>query len=230
MSEWSNELVSKTSVPHGTAGSNPVPSAKSSKGEKMKYCTHCGKQLLDEAVLCVGCGCDVRKVHGVASEQPKKFCNYCGTEVLKDAVVCTKCGCPLEVFSKGKVLQLASKILMVMSCIGILIGAIVMLTLSLVFANIANSCDIENLNYDFYRLVSRIMITIFLVLSLSLSWVIPMTVHYFKATKRNHSVGVAFKVCTTIFINFVIGILLFCDSNPKHEAIQKENDSKVVVQ
>lgn len=27
VSEWSNELVSKTSVPHGTAGSNPVPSA-----------------------------------------------------------------------------------------------------------------------------------------------------------------------------------------------------------
>ena len=26
----------------------------------MKYCTHCGKELLDEAVICVGCGCAVR--------------------------------------------------------------------------------------------------------------------------------------------------------------------------
>ena len=25
----------------------------------MKYCTHCGKELLDEAVVCVGCGCAV---------------------------------------------------------------------------------------------------------------------------------------------------------------------------
>lgn len=25
----------------------------------MKYCTHCGKELLDEAVICVGCGCPV---------------------------------------------------------------------------------------------------------------------------------------------------------------------------
>lgn len=25
----------------------------------MKYCTHCGKELLDEAVVCVGCGCPV---------------------------------------------------------------------------------------------------------------------------------------------------------------------------
>lgn len=23
----------------------------------MKYCTHCGKELLDEAVICPGCGC-----------------------------------------------------------------------------------------------------------------------------------------------------------------------------
>lgn len=29
----------------------------------MKYCTHCGKELLDEAVICMGCGCavDVRQ-------------------------------------------------------------------------------------------------------------------------------------------------------------------------
>ncbi len=25
----------------------------------MKYCTHCGKELLDEAVICVECGCAV---------------------------------------------------------------------------------------------------------------------------------------------------------------------------
>ncbi len=25
----------------------------------MKYCTHCGKELFDEAVICIGCGCPV---------------------------------------------------------------------------------------------------------------------------------------------------------------------------
>ncbi len=29
----------------------------------MKYCTHCGKELLDEAVICVGCGCPVAGQH-----------------------------------------------------------------------------------------------------------------------------------------------------------------------
>lgn len=28
----------------------------------MKYCTHCGKQLLDEAVLCPGCGCAANNI------------------------------------------------------------------------------------------------------------------------------------------------------------------------
>ena len=37
---------------------------------KMKYCTHCGKELLDEAVICVGCGCPVtEKSTQIASGQ-----------------------------------------------------------------------------------------------------------------------------------------------------------------
>ena len=27
----------------------------------MKYCTYCGRELLDEAVVCVGCGCAVNR-------------------------------------------------------------------------------------------------------------------------------------------------------------------------
>lgn len=26
----------------------------------MKYCTHCGKEIMDEAVICVGCGCEIK--------------------------------------------------------------------------------------------------------------------------------------------------------------------------
>ena len=26
----------------------------------MKYCTHCGKELMDEAVICPGCGCSAQ--------------------------------------------------------------------------------------------------------------------------------------------------------------------------
>lgn len=30
----------------------------------MKYCSKCGKELLDEAVICVGCGCAVARQQG----------------------------------------------------------------------------------------------------------------------------------------------------------------------
>ena len=42
----------------------------------MKYCTHCGKELLDEAVFCTGCGCSVEtapKKNTLVDEEDKKI-------------------------------------------------------------------------------------------------------------------------------------------------------------
>ena len=42
----------------------------------MKYCTHCGKELLDEAVICPGCGCEVeekKSSSGIIEEEDKKI-------------------------------------------------------------------------------------------------------------------------------------------------------------
>lgn len=47
----------------------------------MKYCSHCGREVLDDAVICPGCGCSVRydgagagngfsKPNGVPQQQP----------------------------------------------------------------------------------------------------------------------------------------------------------------
>lgn len=47
----------------------------------MKYCTHCGKQLLDEAVVCPGCGCAVN----AAYQQPAANSNIVNT--LADRVM-----------------------------------------------------------------------------------------------------------------------------------------------
>ena len=34
----------------------------------MKYCTHCGNELLDEAAICPKCGCPTNNVHEYAKE------------------------------------------------------------------------------------------------------------------------------------------------------------------
>ena len=31
----------------------------------MKYCTHCGKELMDEAVVCMNCGCAVNGANSI---------------------------------------------------------------------------------------------------------------------------------------------------------------------
>lgn len=44
-------------------------SIKKKEGMNMKYCSHCGKEIMDEAVVCVNCGC------AVVVETPKKTGN-----------------------------------------------------------------------------------------------------------------------------------------------------------
>ena len=34
---------------------------------KMKFCSHCGKELMDEAVVCVNCGCAVNGANSMAN-------------------------------------------------------------------------------------------------------------------------------------------------------------------
>ncbi|MBI4721521.1 MAG: TM2 domain-containing protein [Candidatus Stahlbacteria bacterium] len=52
------------------------------------YCRTCGKQIQDNAVVCIGCG--VRPLSG------NKFCQHCGAETNAVAVICTKCGARLS--------------------------------------------------------------------------------------------------------------------------------------
>ena len=52
------------------------------------YCRNCGRQLQENAVVCLGCG--VQAGTGV------KFCSNCGKEVDPLAVVCVSCGAQLK--------------------------------------------------------------------------------------------------------------------------------------
>ena len=50
-------------------------------------------------------------------------------------------------------------------------------------------------------------------LGLALIWCLPMYSHYTEKMKRGEKVSVTFKVCTTLFINTIAGILMFLDGN-----------------
>lgn len=52
------------------------------------YCRNCGKEISNEAVLCVHCG--------VPAGKGDSFCPNCGGEVHPDAVICVNCGVSLK--------------------------------------------------------------------------------------------------------------------------------------
>lgn len=59
------------------------------------YCRNCGKEVAEQAVMCVSCGVPP-KVGG-------KYCQNCGAETNQVAKVCIKCGIKLAtVSSEGK--------------------------------------------------------------------------------------------------------------------------------
>lgn len=52
------------------------------------HCRTCANEVLEQAVVCVGCGCPPLAGN--------KFCQQCGAETNPAAVVCIKCGVPLR--------------------------------------------------------------------------------------------------------------------------------------
>ena len=203
----------------------------------MKFCTHCGKELLDEAIFCPGCGCEAPKIQqDVVPEmqtQAKKFCSYCGAEVLSQAVVCPKCGCSLNQHQvvkksgtdKAKALQGTAKAFMFVSVGFCILYAIIMACMALYCNNLIDTyigrvdgteyiefVDMCNACFWYY-LIGGILCL------LPLIWITIMIKHYFKATRNQESVGVGFKVCTLIFVSLVAGILMLCDTSGKKKQL-----------
>lgn len=59
------------------------------------YCRNCGKEVADQAVMCVSCG--------VPPKNGKNFCQNCGEGSVPGAEICAKCGVRLaQAGSDGK--------------------------------------------------------------------------------------------------------------------------------
>lgn len=56
----------------------------------MKHCDNCGRELLDEAVVCPSCKNDLR--NRIQRQTETKECLNCGNILLEAAVKCPKCG------------------------------------------------------------------------------------------------------------------------------------------
>lgn len=70
------------------------------------FCTHCGKEIDENAVACPSCGAAVVQA-APAAEQAQlpartAFCQHCGKPVAEEAVICTSCGCYTAIGQKAE--------------------------------------------------------------------------------------------------------------------------------
>lgn len=76
------------------------------------HCRNCGKEVDQDAVVCVSCGAVPRN--------GKKFCQHCGAETDPAAEICTKCGVRLAVSAS----ELPEKSRMAAGLLGIFLGGL----------------------------------------------------------------------------------------------------------
>ena len=97
------------------------------------------------------------------------------------------------------------------------LSAVFCALMSLHCNNLADTGDIYGVEYvNLCNLAAWGYLIGSLICLLPLIWITLMIKHYIKATKNQHPVSIAFKVCTLFFVNLVAGILMLCDiSNNK---------------
>ena len=126
-----------------------------------------------------------------------KYCSKCGAEMADEAIFCVKCGCTAE----GELFRERAKANSAVSTV-----AKVFMILTLAF-------------WGLYALIflvafSAVGMAFFgVIFFIPLAWCLPMTIVYFNKTKHDEPIGVAFKICTLLFVNMVAGILMLCDND-----------------
>lgn len=76
------------------------------------FCKNCGKEMVNNAVVCVGCG--------VKAGEGMNYCQNCGSQIVPNANVCTNCGCAVSSIAPG--MERKSKV--TAGLLGIFLGGI----------------------------------------------------------------------------------------------------------
>jgi hypothetical protein len=144
-----------------------------------------------------------------------KYCEKCGAEMDDNAEFCPKCGAKVggsdhpvdhecgccngecECHHYNKTLRIVASIFMLITVLGCLFFFLIAI---IAFGDPKYGADAEKL--------SKAAAIIYLI---PLLWQVPMTIVAFKSVKDGRHLGIAYKVCTLIFVSVIGGILLLCD-------------------
>lgn len=153
----------------------------------MKYCSHCGAELMDEAEICIHCGCRV-------ANRPSQNSN--SNQTL---------GLIAKIFM---IITIASQAIAALVFLAMTI--IFAITGNLIIAQQPPEAS-GSMPAEAAVSIMVIMLVVYtFAMIIPLAWCIPMTISVHRKLRDKQPISVAFKVCTLLFINLVSGILLLC--------------------
>ena len=147
----------------------------------MKYCSHCGTAIPDEAEICMHCGCRV----GAPAKKPQN--------------------------ENDKTLGLIAKIFLIITDVSIATSALSFLFIILVFGVLGKTIPGFTPNDQIaLAIVNGTFVAMLIFALVPLAWCIPMTVVVHRRLRDKQPIGTGFKICVLLFCNVVSGILLLC--------------------
>lgn len=159
----------------------------------MKYCSKCGRELLDEAIVCPGCGC-----YAGPAVSPKPDAQATPKDDFSDLKEPTSPYIP-----QGYEAPINDQNF----------GA---------FNEPQTNGDQYTHHPSPIQIVAKVFMIIGTVATslymflIPLAWCLPMTITYCNKINKNKPISVGFKVCSLIFVSLVGGILMLCDDQKQN--------------
>lgn len=180
----------------------------------MKYCTHCGTQLVEGQAYCHNCGAKVEQNIDQQSSsynsqvddffadfQTTKQQNYYQKVDTYGTFTNSQEQSDSQEHFRKSGFSIAAQVLMILTCVGYGILVMIVALVTLLTGDLMTTAE-----------VVIVPILASLIYLLPLAWVIPMTVVYTKSIKKGKDVSIAFKICTLLFVSLIAGVLMLCDT------------------
>jgi len=180
----------------------------------MKYCKNCGNPVADGENFCRKCGTKQEDSFGGSFDT-----NTVASPYYDDVQ-------PIQI---SKTLQIIIKILLIVAITTVLIDAGKFLVEGLrISQNGGLQAYIDQMILEdpslaelfaqidiaqFEKVMETIVIVGAIFGLIPLCWILPMSKKILKAMKEGTTLKIGFKICTLLFVNLILGIVLLCQKN-----------------
>ena len=180
----------------------------------MKYCRNCGNPVADGENFCRKCGTKQEDSFGGSFDT-----NTVASPYYDDVQ-------PIQI---SKTMQIIIKILLIVAIATVLIDAGKFLIEGLqISQNGGLQAYIDQMILEdpslaelfaqidmaqFEKVMETIVIVIAIFALIPLCWILPMSKKILKAMKEGTTLTTGFKVCTLIFVNIILGVVLLCQKD-----------------